>query len=289
MISTTRQLAMLVSVLALALALNRTARADEPLRFRFAQGQTLAYKIDQETRVEETSLDDKTRKPTTSSVLMRATVTRQWKVIAVDAAGTATVEMSILTLRTERKVGEEAADVFDSTRPDKEDPTHTEMLKNIGKTLAVLKVDARGQVAAVVESKVGSASRFQSELPFRVILPETGPAVGQSWERAWTLKIDPPQGTGETHDLIQKYTAKEPANGFAVVGIETSAKKMPEIAAERIPLFPLLVAGDVYFHTKTGLYTGARLKMKHTVEGHEGEGSRMVYTGVWSEDYLPPK
>jgi len=285
MISTTIRGLVLMGLFA---ATSMSARADEPLRFRFAPGQTLAYKIDQETRVEETSLDDKTKKPTSSNVLMRAIVTRQWKIMAVDAAGIATVEMSILTLRTERKVGEDAADVFDSTKPDKDDPTHTEMLKNIGKTLAVLRVDARGQVVAVVESKVGSASRFQNELPFRMILPETGPTVGQTWNRAWTIRIDPPQGTGETHDLTQKFTGKEPANGFQVVGIETAAKKMPEIAAERIPLFPLLVTGDVYFHTKTGLYTGARLKMKHSVEGHEGEGSKMTYTGVWSEDYLPP-
>ena len=46
-----------------------------------------------------------------------------------------------------------------------------EMGKYIGPPLTVVRIDARGQLVEVTESKFGPASRLQSDLPFKLVLP----------------------------------------------------------------------------------------------------------------------
>ena len=122
------------------------------------------------------------------------------------------------------------------------------------------------------ESKFGPKSRFESDLPFKVLLPDAAVKAGQSWERAFTIKLDPPQGTGETYNAVQKYTAKEPANGYTTFGLSTVVKDMPNQAGDQIPLLPMLLEGDVYFNAGTGQYQAARLKLKKELANHQGEG-----------------
>src|SRR5262249_21606883 len=64
-------------------------------RFKWQPNQTLAYKLTQQTVVRETVLDEKTEKPITTTAQTNLTLVRKWTVKAVDAAGVATLEMTI--------------------------------------------------------------------------------------------------------------------------------------------------------------------------------------------------
>jgi hypothetical protein len=258
----------------------------EPPRFRFAKGETLAYRLVQTTNVTETVVDEKTNQPVETTVATKADLVRRWKVVDVDAAGTATVEMSIASMRWERKAGKDE-DVFDSTNPD--DLNKSEMAKHVGPVLAVLRVDAHGKVAEVKESKVGPASRFATELPFKLVLPEGEPKVGQNWERTYTIQLDPPLGTGEKYATTQTYTCLEPKGGFLTVGLATQVKDPPAQAADQIPLLPLTQEGVLYFHGQTGRYYGARCKVERELKNHQGEGSSYKFVSTYTEDFVPAK
>jgi hypothetical protein len=273
-----------LSLVALVLAASVTSA--EPPRFRFAKGEALTYRLVQTTNVTETVPDEKTNKPVETTVATKADLVRRWKVVDVDAAGSATVEMSIASMRWERKAGKDE-DVFDSSKPD--DLNKSEMAKHVGPVLAVLRVDPHGKVAEVKESKVGPASRFATELPFKLVLPDTKPKAGESWERAYTIQLDPPLGTGEKYAAIQKYTCLEPKGGFLTVGLATQVKDPPAQASDQIPLLPLTQEGVLYFHPQTGRYYGARCKVERELKNHQGEGSTYKFVSTYTEDFVPAK
>ena len=48
-------------------------------------------------------------------------------------------------------------------------------------------------------------------------LPAAAPAANASWDRAFAVKLDPPHGTGESYDFVQKYTSKGEKDGLLIV------------------------------------------------------------------------
>ncbi|HVK10224.1 MAG TPA: hypothetical protein VM597_15765 [Gemmataceae bacterium] len=258
------------------------ARADAP-RFRFATGETLSYHLVQTTQVVETAPDEKTNKPVETKSTTKVDLIRKWKVSDVDAKGVATVEMTIAEMRWERKSGDEE-DVFDSSKPD--DLNKSEMAKHVGPVLAVLRVDPLGKVVEVKESKVGPAARFETELPFKFVLPAT---TGPAWDRTFTLQLDPPLGTGEKYATTQKYQAGDVKNELLPVRVATEIKDLPATSAEQIPLLPHLAEGTVYFHAATGRYYAARLKVQKELKNHQGDGSSYKFTSTYVEDLVLAK
>ncbi|MDB5308331.1 MAG: hypothetical protein JWO38_2533 [Gemmataceae bacterium] len=255
--------------------------ADTPaLRFKWQPGQTLNYKVSQQTVVQETTTDEKTEKPTTAESRTTLALSRRWAVKEVDASGTATLEMQITELRNEIRLPDGSTVVRDSTNPD-----HAkEMADYLNKPVVVVRVDAQGRLVEVKEAKQGSAVRLSAELPFRLTLPDTGPTAGQAWDRTFALKLDPPLGTGESHDFVQKYTCKGIKDGLAVVGVQTALKAPPKTTGEQVPLVPMLWTGEVYFNVASGKYHAARLTTKTELANHLGEGTKFVYQSSYNED-----
>ncbi|MCE9531826.1 MAG: hypothetical protein K8T89_11985 [Planctomycetes bacterium] len=266
--------------LALLLSASTLARAEDA-RFKFQKDQILTYNVVQTTHIAETTIDDKTNKPVDQDYLTKHTVVRRWKVAEIDDKGIATLEMTIVSMKWEQKLPNGENDNFDSTKPD--DLNKNEMSKLIGPVVAVVRIDANGTLVEVKESKFGSKSRFTADLPFKIILPAKDPMIGQTWDRTFSIKLDPPQGTGETYEATQKYTAKAPVDGVATIGVSTSIKDMPQ-ASEQIPLLPMLLDGDVYFNTATGQYQGSKMKLKKELMNHAGEGTKYLFESTYSED-----
>jgi hypothetical protein len=271
--------------LLLVLVVAPLVRADTP-RFQFRKGETLSYHLVQTTRIIETVPDDKTNKPVVAESSTKVDLVRKWKVIDVDDKGVATLEMSIASMRWERKVGAEE-DIFDSSKPD--DLNKKEMAKHVGPVLATLRIDSFGRLVDVKDSKVGPAARFATDLPFKLTMPEAEPKPGDAWDRAYTIQLDPPLGTGEKYAASQKYTCLEPKNGLLTVALTTSVKDLPMQASEQIPLLPLIAEGTVYFHAATGRYYAARLKISRELKNHQGDGSTYKFDTTYVEDLVPEK
>lgn len=101
------------------------------------------------------------------------------------------------------------------------------------------------------------------------------------------MKLDPPNGTGESYDFTQKYVSKGATKeGLLVVGVETALKAPPKTTGEQVPLVPMLWTGDVYFNTVAGKYHAARLTAKAELANHQGEGTKFVYESTYSEDAI---
>lgn len=252
----------------------------QPLRFVWQPGQTLAYKVIQNTTVQETTPDEKTQQPVTTEAKTGLLLVRKWAVKGVEPAGVATLEMTITEMKSEIRQPDGNTIVRDSTNPE-----HArEMAEFLNKPIVTIRVDAQGRLVEVKDAKPGSAARLHAELPFRLTLPDAGPTPGQTWDRAFALKLDPPHGTGESHEFLQKYTCKQVKDGLAVVGVETALKAPPKTTGEQVPLVPMLWTGDVYFNTLAGRYHAARLTTRTELANHQGDGTKFVYQSTYAED-----
>ncbi|HEY3790130.1 MAG TPA: hypothetical protein VGL71_14820 [Urbifossiella sp.] len=270
----------LIAVATLGAAFAQPPAGDPPLRFKWQVGQVQTYKVAQQTVIQETTLDEKTEKPVVGEARTTLALTRKWTVKEVDAAGVATLEMQITAVRNEFKKPDGTTELRDSANPEQA----REMAEYLNKPVVVVRVDSLGKLVEVKEAKTGSAARLHAEMPFRFVMPEAGPAAGQAWERPFAFKIEPPAGTGESYDFIQKYTCKDVKEGLVTIGVQTVLKSPPKTAGEQVPLVPMLWTGDVYFNSLAGKYHAARLTAKSELANHLGEGSKFVYQSTYSED-----
>lgn len=250
------------------------------VRFKWEANATYMYKVSQQTIVRETTVDPKTEKPVTAEARTDLTLKKRWLVKSVDANGVATLEMMITEMKNVFRRTDGTSLERDSANPE-----HAkEMAAYLNVPVVVVRVDSRGQIVEVKETKAGSASRLQAELPFRLILPDAAPAIGTSWDRTFTLKLDPPLGTGESYEFLQKFTPAADADGLMSASVETTLKSLPKALAERVPLVPMLWTGNVYFNTRAGTYHAARLKVKSELPNYQGEGTKFEYESAYNED-----
>lgn len=245
-------------------------RAEEPLRFRWQPGQALRFEVRQTTAITETLVG----KPATRTEVKLA-LARTWAVTGVDAAGIASLELTITALRQ------------DITRPGPDGKPETltkdsavpadaaEMADYLNKPIVKVKVDGRGRLT---EPPTGpGADRLAAELPFRVLLPEAAAEVG--WERVFPFVVGPPAGTGEKYELKQAFARK----GDGVIGLTTEVRNPPTAAADLQPLLPLLWAGEVYVDAAAGAYRGAKLRIEKELLNHAGQGSGFRFESEYAE------
>jgi hypothetical protein len=250
-------------------------------RFRWQPGQVLTYKFEQSTTATEVIEGKKTE------ASAQLAVTKRWQVLGVDAAGVATLQKTVTALRLQKTAPSGEVLRFDSADPDHSDPQMREQLSRfVNQPMEVLRVDPWGRVIEVKECKYGSPSQFESNLPFVLALPGEAPQPGQGWERAYHITLDPPDGTGEKYDAVQRYVCKAVTNGTATIGLTTTVKMPPESALDRVPLLQLQPEGEVIFDVPSGTLRAAKLKIEQELKNHQGEGSSYRYQSTYSEEYV---
>lgn len=272
-----------MSVALLAFALIAPAQPDTPpLRFKWTANQSHTYKVAQQSTVRETTLDPKTEKPVVAETRTNLTLVKKWVVKAVDDKGVATLELSITEMKIEFRRPDGTSEMVDSANPEQAKA----MAAFLNVAFVVVRVDSQGRIVEVKRAMAtaGSEARLRAELPFRMTLPDATPAATQTWDRTFTMKLDPPFGTGESYDFTQKYTSNGVKDGLLTATVETTLKAPPKALAERVPLVPMLWTGEVYFNAVAGKYHAARLKVKAELPNYQGEGTKFEYESVYSED-----
>jgi hypothetical protein len=259
------------------------APAQQP-QFRWQGGQTLTYRVSQTTEAVET-LKDQVLKTANKLDLVK-----RWQVTDVDTNGVATLQMSLASLRMETVAPNGDVMLFDSANPAKShEQLRDEMAKYVGPPLTVVRIDSRGQLVEVKECKFGPESRLSADLPFKLVLPADSVAVGRSWERGYAIKLDPPQGTGESYEAVQACSCKSKTNDLMIVHVTTALKTLPDAAGDKLPLLPLLPEGDVTFDTMAGRLRAVRYQFGQEIAEHRGEGSKYQFKSTYVEDLVDVK
>jgi hypothetical protein len=275
----------LIPALAAVLAITSAAPAQSAgWRFRWDKGQVLTYRVEHDSTATEV-IDGKT-----NGFSSKLTLVKRWQVKDVDGDGVATLEMSLTAMRHEITPPDGKPLVFDSADPGKSDAAmKTDLSKYVGPVLAVLRVDGLGRVVEVKESKHGPASKYESDLPFKLVLPAAEVKEGAAWERKYKVTLEPPQGTGEKFDAKQTYNCQSVKDGAATVAFTTSILNLPESVADQRPLLTAQTAGTVVFDGKAGLMKSAKVVIEKELKGYQGEGSSYRLKSNYTEEYVGDK
>ncbi len=240
--------------------------------YQWKKGLSLVYQEEQSTKVKET-LSGSSR---SSGNYLK--LTKVWTVTEVDSKGIATLQLSLRSLRMETTPSSGEKLVFDSDQLDKSNPQLREQLKQyIGKTLAIIQLDAKGKIVKVKQSDHGPKSRFESEHPFVCVWGEQKPKAGATWKRKYQVTLEPPAGTGEKYNAEQTFTCASLAEGKAKISFTTKVLNLPRAQLDQIPLIQLRPQGEVVFDVKNGKMLEARHTVKTSVSGHQGKGSIYNY------------
>lgn len=270
----------LFASLALMILLAPSATAQPAARFQWRPGQTLVYRV-AETITKKETVDSKRSDATTKLQHLK-----QWKVLDVDEMGVATLEMSLRTFRLEQPTPTGEVLVFDSDHPDQSNPQLREQLsKFVGAPLATLRIDRHGRVREVRECRFGPASRFETQLPFVLALPDEGPSVGQTWERTYQMTLDPPAGLGEKFDAVQRYACQSVEMGVVRIALRTALKSQPQNPAEQAALLLNQPQGEIQFDLRSGRMKQVLLQIDAEVKNHAGEGSSLRLVRTYQEEF----
>ncbi len=275
---------MLLGLIAAMTVLTFATAQDNLAKFRWQADQKLTYRVEQQTTIKEV-VGDKT-----TSVANKLNLVKQWHVKDVDADGAATLELFIVSMKNQitRPDGEVIS--YDSADADKSSAEMKEQMgKFIGVSLATIRVDTRGLVVEVKESKHGPASRFESDLPFKLALAAVKLEPGTAWKRPYQITLAPPQGTGEKYDASQKYTCKTVDADRATFSFETTLGKPPEAVLDQVPLLQMQPEGEVVFDLRAGVVLTIRQKIDRELKGHQGEGSSYQFQTNYVEEFVAPK
>jgi hypothetical protein len=273
-----------LQVVLVALAALGSPALCQAAQFRWQAGQVLIYRIEQVTAATVASGDTKNETKTLLNL------TKRWEIKGVDKAGIATLQMSLIRLRLENIRPDGESLLFDSEDKLKSNPEMGKQLSEyVGKVLAILRVDSKGKVVEVKESRFGGASRFENELPFAITLPDSGLKENQSWQRDYKITLEPPQGTGEKYDAAQNYVCKTLADNLATIGIQTEIKSLPENTGDQEPLLQYQPQGEVVFDLRLGLMKSATLVIDKELKGTQGASSSYRFRSKYKEEYVGNK
>ncbi len=253
------------------------ASAQAP-RFRWQTGQVLVY------RTEHNTLASFAKDETKSETKTRVQSIKRWQVLGVDAAGVATLQMSLSALffETVPPVGDPL--VFDSTHLDKSDKALRTQYENyVGQPLVVVRVDGQGKIVEVKEAKPGySATKYESDPPFKFVLPTEALKANSAWERGYRITLEPPQGTGEKYDAAQRYQCKSVTENLAVVRMTTEVKGTQGAQEDQVPLWQMQPEGEIVFDVQAGRLQKATLKIDKEAKM---EGGQTHFQSVYTEEY----
>jgi len=259
-----------------------TATAQAPaMKFRWQPGLTLSYKVAQATKAVEVTGNGSAETKT------KLNLVKQWKVQEVDAAGIATLHLTVISMRMEISPPTGDALVFDSADPSVGDAgLKAQMGKYVGQTIAILRMDDRGKVVEVKESKFGPPSRFDAELPFQLVLPGEMAREGLAWNRTYQLKLEPPHGAGETFDCVQAFRCKQMNSTSVLISCQTTIPKLPDSPQDQIPLLQAQTDGEVVFDMANGRLDAAVIQVNKELKDHQGKDSSYRFQSVYRESYM---
>ncbi len=269
-----------LATLALVMLLSSSAFGQPAKRFQWRSGQILTYRVT-ETITKKEVVDSKRSEATSKLQHLK-----QWKTVDVDASGTATLELSLRTFRLEQPTPSGEVLTFDSDQPAGSDPQLREQLgKYVGTPLAILRVDTQGRLLEVRECRYGPASRFEGQLPFVVTMPDSGPSVGQTWERVFQVTLEPPAGLGEKYDAVQRYACESTEDGILRIALRTALKAPPQSPAEQAALLLNEPQGEIQFDLRAGRMKSCQLRIDREVKNHAGDRSSLRLVRTYSEEF----
>jgi hypothetical protein len=269
-----------------AMADDGPAAGDGPayrLQYRFEPGQVVHYSASHEAMLQTTKGD------VTETVRNRAESEKHLRVISVDDAGVATLELVIDRVQMSARFGDARPVEFDSRQPEDAPAAFRGVSQTVGKPLAQIRVSPSGELlsskpligpelqAQVTADVPGSAARKDDDpnKNFLVVFPEKPLRVGEGWRDQYKTRVSVARNLTQEVTLLRQYELTGVKDGVATVRLTTSVITPihdPALAAQLIQKAP---GGTIQFDLERGLITHRVLTVDQTEIGMIGNDSAM--------------
>jgi len=268
------------------LALASVALADAPkqwkLAYKFVPGQSVHYEVHQ--KMEMSTVFQETKSEQKNDVWER----KHYRVINVEADGTAELETVIDHVKMKAETGDRSID-YDSSDPDSKVPiTFAGIVETIGKPRVRVRMSPHGQLITLSrindEGEAGpkvSASAVPENDPshnFLVSFPKESVAIGSTWSEELTVSVVVTKDVKREIKLLRTYELTSVENDVAMLKVVTSIKtkvNSPAILAQLIQRTP---SGTVKFDIANGRIASRDMKTDKRVVN--GLGANTVFRAV---------
>jgi hypothetical protein len=248
------------------------------LRYKFRPGEVLRWKVVHLTTV-ETTVQGKTQEAKT-----RAVSTKAWKVTDVDEDGNMTFEHSVPNVKMWQQIDDRDEVRFDSTRDKTPPPEYALAAKNVGVTLATIKLAPNGRVLDRGDSKHSlNLGLGDIAIPF----PEQPVAEGHTWYVSDEVRVRLPDKRVRKVKTRVEFTLDSVHAGIARISMKTQLLTPVRNPKVRSQLIQRLTNGTVKFDIDAGRVISRQTDWDETVIGFEGPDSLMKYLARFTEELLP--
>jgi hypothetical protein len=249
------------------------------LRYKMQEGTILGSQV---THLAKT--DTKIDKSEQSSQ-SRTVSQKVWEVTSVDPQGHMTFIYRIDQVDMSQQVGDAPEIHYTSTQSEPPPRIYEKVAETIGKPIATVTIDARGQV---VDRDKKSAAPSLGMGDIAVVFPEQSIGEGETWDVPREIKIRTEDGGTKTIKIRERYTLEKVRSGIATIAIESQPLTPVQLPQEESQIVQQLSRGTLKFDIDAGRVISKELSWDESIVGFSGPGSQMEYSARLEETWKDP-
>lgn len=262
--------------LASSMIVAKPALAQPPFKFKFKPNTVLRYETSHESEVKTTTGNG------SNMAVSKVEQLKEWKVLALDSMGVATLELTIRRLKLSQSEPNGESVQFDSENPK---GSHPDLVEQLGKVVnaPILRIQLASDGTVKHVETLGEQKTLPKELPFHLTVPDELPRAGMSWRRDFAVSLDPPYGKGQAYKAQQVCKIREIEGDLMVVTSETSVNDAVESADDMVSLAHFIPKGTIKLDLARGLVTEVEQSINESIDDIAGPGSSYVVKTKYTE------
>lgn len=248
------------------------------LRYKFAPGETLRWKVVQQAKVKTTVAG------TTQTAETNSQSIKLWRILGADPGGRVKFEYSVESVDMRQKVTGRAEVRYNSATDKEPPPRFEQAAESVGVPLAIVTINDRG---IIVDRENKRPNLGDRETQITIPLPQQAVAIDDTWSKTYETHESLKGGGVKKIQSRQRFTLTALSQGVATIRIDTHILTPiddPELEAK---LIQREKHGAIRFDVDAGRVLSQQLDLDKRVVGFAGESSSLHYTTRFSEELVP--
>jgi light-regulated signal transduction histidine kinase (bacteriophytochrome) len=251
------------------------------LRYQFTPGEFVRYEVVDQASVTTRKNDAK------ETVRNQSQVWRHYRVVSVNEAGQATLELMIDRVRMIAQFEDAPPTVFDSADPNLQPKKFSSVLQSVNRPMSRIVVDAQGDLLSAHSLLQGKTDQTDPAINFLVVFPEQAQSLGATWKQTLEVEVPVTDTLKEKVKLIRNYTLKSVEDDIATIHLATILASQIRDPAVRTRLMQQTPSGTIQFDMKTQQLIFRETKVDDQIIGAFGTGTLVETKSRRTEKLIP--
>jgi hypothetical protein len=247
------------------------------LRYGYAPGEQLRYRVEHDANVETTI------QGTTQRTRSHSESTKIWEIQASDGQQQFRLTHRVQDAQMWSEVSGRQRVEYDSRSDQPPPPEYASVAESLKKPLATIVIDSRGRVVERQDEVQQIDLGFGAvAIPF----PEQAVPVGFAWTSPFELKVRLDDGRYKQIKIQQRYELQEVKTGVATIDVRTQVLTPIRDAKIQSQLVQRMSAGKIRFDMTAGRVISKELAWDESVVAFNGADSQLRYSSKFTDRLL---